>query len=104
MSYSVSQRVHEIGVRVALGARRIDVMRLVLAQGLRLTLMGMGIGVVGSLALTWALSSVLYGISPTDPVSFLAVGIVLTMVALAASYVPARWATRVDPIQALRSE
>jgi predicted permease len=104
MSYSVSQRTREIGVRVALGARRIDVMRLVLAQGLKLTFMGMGIGVVGSLALTWALSSVLYGISPTDPVSFLAVAIVLTMVALAASYVPARWATRVDPMQALRSE
>jgi len=66
--------------------------------------MGMGIGVVGSLTLTWALSSVLYGISPTDPLSFLAVAIVLTMVALAASYVPARWATRVDPMQALRSE
>ena len=104
MSYSVSQRTREIGVRVALGARRLDVMRLVLAQGLRLTFMGMGIGVVGSLTLTWALSSVLYGISPTDPLSFLAVAIVLTMVALAASYVPARWATRVDPMQALRSE
>jgi predicted lysophospholipase L1 biosynthesis ABC-type transport system permease subunit len=104
MSYSVSQRTREIGVRMALGARRLDVIRLVLGQGLRLTLMGMGIGIVGSLALTWVLSSVLYGISPTDPVSFLAVAAMLTMVALAASYVPARWATRVDPMQALRSE
>jgi predicted permease len=104
MSYSVTQRTREIGVRMALGARRSDVVRLILAQGLRLTLIGMGIGLAGSLALTWVLSSVLYGISPTDPVSFLAVTIVLTMVALAASYVPASWATRVDPMQALRSE
>jgi ABC-type antimicrobial peptide transport system permease subunit len=64
----------------------------------------MGLGVVGSLAVTWVLRSVLYGISATDPVSFLAVALVLTIVAVAASYVPARWATRVDPIQALRSE
>ncbi len=104
MSYSVSQRTREIGVRMALGARRIDVVQLILGQGLRLTLMGLGIGLVGSLALTWVLSSVLYGIRPTDPVSFLTVAVVLTMVALAASYVPARWATRIDPMQALRSE
>ena len=104
MSYSVSQRTREIGVRVALGARRIDVVRLIVGQGLRLTLSGMAIGVVCSLALTWILRSVLYGISATDPISFLAVAVVLTMVALAASYVPARWATRVDPMQALRTE
>ena len=66
--------------------------------------MGMGIGVVGSLAVTWILRSVLYGISATDPISFLAVAAGLTIVALAASYVPARWATRVDPMQALRTE
>ncbi|HEU4939410.1 MAG TPA: ABC transporter permease [Vicinamibacterales bacterium] len=104
MSYSVSQRTREIGVRMALGARRIDVVRLILAQGLRLTLTGMAIGVVCSVALTWVLRSVLYGISATDPVSFLAVAIVLTMVAVIASYVPARWATRVDPMRALRTE
>jgi predicted permease len=104
MSYSVSQRTREIGVRMALGARRSDVVRLILGQGLRLTLTGMGIGLVCSLALTWVLRSVLYGIRPTDPVSFLAVAIVLTMVALTASYVPARWATRVDPMTALRTE
>ncbi len=104
MSYSVSQRTREIGVRVALGARRSDVVRLILGQGLRLTLSGMAIGAVCSVALTWVLRSVLYGISATDPVSFLAVAAVLTMVALAASYVPARWATRVDPIRALRTE
>lgn len=104
MSYSVAQRTREIGVRIALGARRIDVVRLVLSQGLRLTLIGIGIGVAGSLALTRVLSSVLYGISPTDPISFLAVAVVLTMVATAASYMPARWATRVDPMRTLRSE
>ena len=104
MSYSVSQRTREIGVRMALGARPSDVVRLILGQGLRLTLTGMAIGVVCSVALTWVLRSVLYGISATDPVSFAAVGGVLTMVAVAASYVPARWATRVDPIRALRTE
>jgi putative ABC transport system permease protein len=104
MSYSVSQRTREIGVRMALGARRSDVVRLILGQGLRLTLMGMGIGVVGSLTVTWVLRSVLYGISATDPISFLAVAAALTIVALAASYVPARWATRVDPMEALRTE
>ncbi|MFL5489586.1 MAG: ABC transporter permease [Gemmatimonadaceae bacterium] len=104
MSYSVSQRTREIGVRMALGARRLDVIRLIVGQGLRLTLIGMVIGLGASLALTWALSSVLYGIRPTDPVSFLAVAVVLTMVSMAASYVPARWATRVDPMMALRSE
>ncbi len=104
MSYSVSQRTREIGVRMALGARRTDVVRLILGQGLRLTLTGMAVGIVVSLALTWVLRSVLYGISATDPVSFVAVAAVLTMVTLAASYVPARWATRVDPIHALRTE
>ena len=104
MSYSVSQRTREIGIRMALGARRSDVLRLILGQGLRLTLTGLAIGVGCSLALTWVLRSVLYGISPTDPLSFLAVAFVLTMVALTATYMPARWATRVDPMTALRTE
>ena len=104
MSYSVSQRTREIGVRIALGARRSDVVRLILGQGLSLTLTGIGIGAVCSLALTWVLRTVLYGISATDPLSFLAVAVVLTMVAVVASYVPARWATRVDPMKALRTE
>jgi predicted permease len=104
ISYSVSQRTREIGVRMALGARQLDVVKLVVGQGLRLTLIGMAIGLVGALGVTRVLSYVLYGISPTDPISFLAVGVLLTVVALAASYVPARWATRVDPISSLRTE
>jgi putative ABC transport system permease protein len=89
---------------MARGARQLGVIRLVLGPGLRLTLIGMGIGLVGALGVTRVLSNVLYGISPTDPISFLAVGVLLTVVARAASYAPARWATRVDPISALRSE
>jgi predicted permease len=104
MSYSIAQRTREIGVRMALGARRVDVIRLVVGQGLRLTIIGMAIGVAGALAVTRVLSSVLYGIGATDPISFFAVAIMLTMVAAAASYVPARRAVRVDPMQALRTE
>jgi predicted permease len=104
ISYSVSQRAREIGVRMALGARGSDVVKLVLSQGLRLTLIGLGAGFAGALLVSRVLSSVLYGISPTDPVSFGAVAVALTLVALLASYLPARWATRVDPIRALRSE
>jgi ABC-type antimicrobial peptide transport system permease subunit len=104
ISYSVSQRAREIGVRMALGARGSDVVRLVLSQGLRLTLIGLGVGLAGALLVSRVLSSVLYGISPTDPLSFGAVAVALTLVALLASYLPARWATRVDPIRALRSE
>jgi len=104
ISYSVSQRSREIGVRVALGARDSDVFRLVLSQGLRLTTIGLAVGIAGALVVSRVLSSVLYGVSPTDPVSFGVVALVLTLVALLASYIPARWATRVDPMRALRSE
>jgi len=104
IAYSVSQRAREIGVRMALGARAADVVKLVLAQGLRLTFIGLGIGFAGALVVSRVLSSVLYGISATDPLSFGIVALLLTVVALLASYVPARWATRVDPIRALRSE
>jgi predicted permease len=104
IAYSVSQRAREIGVRMALGARATDVLRLVLSQGLRLTFIGLAVGFAGALVVSRVLSSVLYGISATDPVSFGAVAVLLTIVALLASYVPARWATRVDPIRALRSE
>jgi len=104
MSYSVAQRTREIGVRMALGARRVDVIRLIVGQGLRLTVTGMAIGLAGALAVTRVLSSVLYGIGATDPISFFAVAIVLTMVASIASYLPARRAMRVDPMEALRTE
>jgi len=103
MSYAVSQRIREIGVRMALGARPQDVLRLVVGQGLRLTLIGLGLGLALAVAGTRVLSTVLYGISPTDPLSYGAVVVVLTFAAMLASYVPARWATRVDPIRALRS-
>jgi predicted permease len=104
ISYSVSQRAREIGVRMALGARSSDVFRLVFSQGLRLTTIGLGVGFAGALVVSRVLSSVLYGVSPMDPISFGAVAVLLTAVALLASYVPARWAVRVDPMRALRSE
>lgn len=104
VAYSVSLRTREMGVRMALGARRMDVMRLVVWQGLRLTLIGLGIGLPAALGASRALSSVLYGISTADPLSFAGVALLLMLVAAVASSVPARWATRVDPIRALRAE
>jgi putative ABC transport system permease protein len=102
LSYSVSQRTQEIGVRVALGAGRNDVLRLILGQGLRLVLLGIGLGLVGAFGTTRFLKSVLYNVTPTDPVSFIVVAAFLTLVALVASYVPARRAMAVDPLVALR--
>ncbi len=104
LSYSVSQRTQEIGVRVALGARRADVVRLVVGQGLRLAAIGIAVGLLGSWGVTRVTRTLLYNITPTDPASFVGVSIVLTSIALLASYVPARRATAVDPLVALRAE
>ncbi|MFZ1973107.1 MAG: ABC transporter permease [Candidatus Acidiferrales bacterium] len=104
MSYSVSRRAQEIGIRVALGATRKDVLMLVVRHGLLLALTGSAIGIVGALLLSRVIASQLYGVSPTDPVTFIAVSTLLTVVALAACYIPARRAMQVDPMVALKYE
>lgn len=104
ISYLVGRRTHEIGIRIALGAQRKDVLMLVLREGTRTAMIGVAIGLVAALALTRLMSSVLYGVSTTDPITFAAVAAVLTIVALAACYIPARRAMRVDPVIALRYE
>jgi putative ABC transport system permease protein len=104
MSYLVSQRRREIGIRMALGAEQPQVIKLVLRHGLALTLAGLGTGLVGALGLTHLLSSMLYEVRPTDPMTFLGATLVLAASALLASYIPARRATKVDPMEALRHE
>jgi putative ABC transport system permease protein len=104
ISYSVSQRTQEIGVRVALGARRADVLRLVVGQGMRLAAIGLGVGLVGALGVTRVVRSLLFGVTPTDPVSFAGITVFLTLVAAVASWLPTRRAMGVDPIVALRRE
>jgi len=104
LQYSITQRTREMGIRIALGAAHIDILRLVLGQGTRLALVGVTIGVGVALAATRALASSLYGVRPTDPATFVTVAILLGLVAAAASYFPARRAMRVDPIVALRHE
>jgi predicted permease len=104
MAYGVAQRTREIGVRIALGARSQDVLGMILRQGLRTTLIGVAIGVVGSFAITRTIQSLLFGVAPTDPLTFLAVAALLIGIATLACYIPARRATKVDPIVALRYE
>jgi putative ABC transport system permease protein len=104
ISYSVAQRTHELGIRVALGAQVKDVMQLVLRQGMAMVVVGEVIGIIGAFALTRLLGGLLFGVTPTDAVTFVAVTIGLTIVALLACYIPARRATKVDPLVALRYE
>ena len=104
ISYSVAQRTHEIGIRAALGATERNLLKLVLSRGVILTVIGLVIGVSGSLALTRLMASLLYGVGAHDPATMILVATVLAFVAVTACYVPARRATKIDPLVALRHE
>ena len=104
MAYSVSQRTHEIGIRMALGAAQSDVLNLVVRQGVRLTAIGLGVGLVAAFLVTRLVASLLFGVSATDPVTFGGVALILGVIGSLACYLPACRATRVDPLEALRIE
>ena len=104
MAYSVAERRHEIGIRMALGARRSNVLRNILGRGLRLTAAGLAIGVPAALALAQLLANFFYGVSTWDPMTFIGMPCTLAAIALVASYIPARRATKVDPVVVLRYE
>jgi predicted permease len=104
MAYSVSQRTHEIGIRVALGAQRFDVLRLIIRQGMTPALIGIVLGVIGSATLTRLIKGLLFGVRAIDPLTFVLIALLLTIIALLACWIPARRATRVSPLIALRQE
>jgi putative ABC transport system permease protein len=104
ISYSVAQRTHEIGIRMALGAQRSDVLKMIFAQGVKIAGAGLAIGILASLGLTRLMASLLFSVSAVDPPTFLAVAIVLALISMLACYIPARRTLRVDPMIALRYE
>jgi ABC-type antimicrobial peptide transport system permease subunit len=104
MAFSVAQRTQEIGIRMALGAARTDVLRMVMGQAMRLTVLGVGIGLAGAYAVTRLMTGLLAGVSPGDPPTFVGVTVILALSSLIAAWLPAERATRVDPMVALRTE
>jgi ABC-type antimicrobial peptide transport system permease subunit len=104
MAYTFSQRTHEIGVRVALGAQRSDILRMALGEGMLLVAIGLGVGLIGAAIVTRFLRSMLYSVTATDPLTFASIALLLAAVALLACFIPAQRATQVDPLVALRED